>query len=173
MICLIRKTIAAFAAPEHRLSCGTRIWRDGVAELRQRTEGIRESGAFLLGVHKGTRRRIVRFAYYDDLDPGCLDSGIVIFDGSGYGPLWDLCRSEGLSVVADIHVHPGYARQSESDRKHPMIAKQGHIALIASDFASGDCFPSDLGVYEYKRGYCWNYRSGLEAEDFFYVGFWG
>src|SRR5262249_53116572 len=95
----IRKIIREFAAPDHQLSCSTRLWNKGLNELRKRTEGKHESGAFLLGCRDGERRRIVRFVYYDDLDPHSLDTGIVVFDGEGYGPLWRICRETGLTVV--------------------------------------------------------------------------
>ena len=174
MISLIQKTIRGFAAPNHKLSCSAKLWNEGLTELRRRTEGYHESGAFLLGIEDGARRRITSFAYYDDLDPHSLDTGIVVFDGSGYGPLWQLCRETGLKVIADVHVHPGAARQSHSDRANPMIATQGHIALIVPNFAERIFRPSELGVYEYKGAHTWNDFSGERAaEDFFYVGFWG
>ena len=99
----IRATIRALAAPKHRLNCPRKVWRRGLAEIARRGEGRHESGAFLLGHKDGLRGRVVRFAYYDDFDPTCLDSGIVIFDGAGFGPLWQLCRQTGLNVLADLH----------------------------------------------------------------------
>lgn len=165
-----RKTTQASAANLHKLACPGELWHRLIAELRRRTEGYHESGAFLLGTREGELRQIINVAYYDDLDPHSLDTGIVIFDGAGYGPLWEMCRRETLTVVADIHVHPGIARQSFSDRTNPMIARKGHIALIAPDFAAGDCVPSELGVYEYRGGYEWTPRFGTEAEGFFRVG---
>lgn len=174
MISLIQKIIREFAAPKHKLSCSTKLWNEGLTELRKRTEGCHESGAFLLGKEDGARRRILRFAYYDDLDPRSLDTGIVVFDGSGYGPLWQLCRETGLTVVADVHVHPGAARQSNADRTNPMIATSGHIALIVPDFAKRVFRPAKLGIYEYKGAHNWNDFSGEPAaEQFFYVGYWG
>jgi proteasome lid subunit RPN8/RPN11 len=164
-----RRTTKGSEVETPRLTCPADVWREGVAELRRRTEGWHESGAFLLGERDGELRRILKFAYYDDLDPHSLDSGIVIFDGAGYGPLWGMCSSEELTVVADIHVHPGLAWQSESDRTNPMIARRGHIALIAPDFAEGDCMPGDLGVYEYEGGYRWTYRGGAEAVEYFRI----
>ena len=41
----------------------------------------------------------------------------------------------GLTVVADVHVHPGDSGQSNSDRAYPMISQAGHIALILPRFA--------------------------------------
>lgn len=144
-----------------------------MAELRRRTEGRHESGAFLLGKCEGRRRIITRFAYYDDLDPHSLKSGIVIFDGAGYGPLWQLCRDTGLTVVADMHTHPGYETQSSSDRDNPMIAKPGHIALIVPRYAERDFMPAELGIYEYRGEHRWHDRTGPRAGKFFYVGYWG
>ena len=173
MIFSIRATIRALAAPRHRLSCSRKIWRRGLAEIASRGEGRHESGAFLLGHRDGLRGRVVRFAYYDDFDPTCLDSGIVIFDGAGFGPLWGLCRQTGLNVLADLHTHggPGPARQSLLDRDNPMIAQLGHVALIVPNFATGFRM-RDIGVYEYLGSHKWRNHSGVRSGRFFYTGVW-
>ena len=116
---------------------------------------------------------MVQFAYYDDFDPTCLDSGIVIFDGAGFGPLWELCRQTGLNVLADLHTHggPGPARQSLLDRDNPMIAQPGHVALIVPNFAT-DFRMSDIGVYEYLGSHRWRNHSGVRSRRFFYTGVW-
>ncbi len=168
-----RATIRAFAAPEHRLSCSPRLWRAGLTELGRRSQGHRESGAFLLGRQHGARRAIERFVYYDDLDPHSLDTGIVVFDGAGYGPLWALCRAASLRVVADVHTHPYAPLQSELDRENPMVATPGHIALIIPNFAQRVVGPGDLGIYEYQGEHRWRNHSGRSAGRFFYVGLWG
>lgn len=169
----IRKIIRGLAAPEHRLSCSSKLWRVGLTELRRRTEGRHESGAFLLGKCDGDRRTVRRFVYYDDLDPHSLDTGIVVFDGAGYGPLWQLCRESGLTVVADAHTHPGREGQSCSDRDNPMIARPGHIALIVPQFAERVFGAGELGIYEYEGQHRWRNHSGSKAERFFYIGYWG
>lgn len=169
----IRKIIQEYKAPNHRLSCSSSLWKNGLTELKRRSGDYRESGAFLLGTVDHHRRRIARFVFYDDLDPNCLDSGIVVFDGSGYGPLWELCRKEGLSVVADIHTHPGVALQSGTDKENPMVATKGHIAIIIPSFANRIIAPDELGIYEYLGAYQWNVYSGSKAKEFFYIGTWG
>ncbi|MCL4239725.1 MAG: hypothetical protein KJ048_00080 [Dehalococcoidia bacterium] len=171
----LRATIRALAAPEHRLSCPTALWRDGLAELARRGEGRHESGAFLLGRQDGQRRRVVRFVYFDELDPLCLDTGIIVFDGAGFGPLWALCREAELRVVADVHTHGGRgpARQSHLDRENPMVAQAGHVALIVPDLAQRAITPAGLGVYQYLGQHQWRDHSGPRAGRFFYVGLWG
>lgn len=152
---------------ERRLVCAPALWREALAELRRRGGDRRESGAFLLGerhVDATTERRIVRrFAYYDDLDPRCLDTGVVVFDGAGFGPLWALCRETGLEVVADVHTHPWEARQSDADRRHPMIATSGHFALIVPEFARRVPAMGELGLYEYLGAHRWRDHSGRRA----------
>lgn len=169
----IRKIIREFVAPEHRLSCSSRLWSEGLKELRRRTEGRHESGAFLLGKCDENRRSISRFVYYDDLDPHSLDTGIVVFDGAGYGPLWQLCRETGLTVVADVHTHPGCEYQSSTDRDNPMIAKLGHMALIVPHFAEQVFMPTQLSIYEYQGEHRWHDWSGSDAGKLFYIGYWG
>src|SRR4051812_42321704 len=96
ILATIRERAMSLFAPEHRVSCAMPLWHAGIAELRRRGGGRHESGAFLLGerVERGgvERRRVRLFVYYDDLDPHCLDTGIVVFDGAGFGPLWRICR---------------------------------------------------------------------------------
>lgn len=135
--------------------------------------GCRESGAFLLGLQSADKRRIVRFAYYDDLDPHCLDDGYVNFDGRAYSKLWDLCRQTGLSVVADVHTHPGIARQSLLDQQNPMIAQAGHVAILVPNFAQQPERANKLGVYEYQGDYQWKEYYGQAATRYFYRGMWG
>ena len=169
----IRATIRAFVAPDHRLACPAPLWRALLEELRRRGGGHAESGAFLLGRTSGKRRRVEGIAYYDDLDPDSLRTGIVVFDGRGYGPLWTLCRETGRTVVADVHTHGGVARQSSLDRDNPMIATAGHVAVIVPAFAQGRVQLTDLGIYEYEGSHRWRDLSGPRANHYFYVGFWG
>lgn len=176
----IPATIQALAtsllAPDYRLACPERLWHAAIVELRRRGSGQRESGAFLLGERAPRggidRRRVREFVYYDDLDPHCLDKGIVVFDGAGFSPLWKLCRQKGLEVVADVHTHPAGARQSDADRRHPMIATPGHFALIVPDFAARVPTSSDLGLYEYRGAHQWHDHSGAAAARIFYTGTW-
>jgi hypothetical protein len=145
---------------------------DGVRELERRTLGARrESGAFLLG-QRGSTARIHRFVYYDDVDPHALDTGIVIIDGRSLGTLWKLCRQTGLSVVADVHVHPAGYQQSPSDKANPIIAEIGHLALILPDFAQGPNLPGRIGVHRYLGGRRWRDESRRFFPPF-HVGWYG
>lgn len=164
---IIRRLIA----PRHKLSCSWILWWRLRRKLRERGQNqTRESGAFLLGCRKEERKRIVDFVLYDDLDPHCLDSGIVRFDGRYYSDLWAICKKRGLVVVADIHVHPGGSGQSDSDRMHPMIARKGHIALILPRFASSPQPRRDIGTYIYQGDKNWASIPAVDRRYFFHIG---
>jgi len=157
--------------PRHKLSCSWFLWQRLVHALRERGRGgTRESGAFLLGARKAGCARITDFVLYDDLDRHCLDTGIVRFDGRYYGALWAYAERTKRSVVADVHVHPGEAFQSESDRRHPMIAQAGHIALILPWYAKPPLPRSQIRAYVFEERDQWHAIPPHEMRAFFYVG---
>lgn len=135
-------------------------WHTLLGELHQRTRGIHESGAFLLGRIDPDGRIVEHVVYYDELDPHAYHTGVVVLHGASFGPLWELCRSRKLSVVADIHVHPEGAWQSIADRDNPMIAQRGHLALIAPYFARPPVRLETLGFFEYQGAHRWRDLSG-------------
>ncbi|WP_194725082.1 hypothetical protein [Noviherbaspirillum malthae] len=147
--------------PPLRLQCSAVVWRSGVTELRRRTRGRQESGAFLLGRRNGEVRVIHDFLFYDDIDPQCFRRGIVEFNGRYLGKVWEICRERQLEVVADVHVHPGSSHQSESDKNNPIIAEVGHLALILPNFARDTCLPGHIGMYEYHGACSWTSHSHL------------
>ncbi len=160
---------AAFASrPE--LLCDAETWNAGIDELRRRSRGVREAGAFLLGT-KVKQRVIEEFVFYDDIDPNSLDTGIVIIDGRELGTLWKHCRETGRRVVADMHLHPTGFRQSDSDMQNPIIAEVGHIALIIPHFATRAREPAGIGIYEYRGARSWKDRSH-EYPSPVHIGWW-
>ncbi len=167
----IAEIIRHLYSPQHELSCSRFFWHRLLKSLRQRGRyGKHESGAFLLGHRRDGRARITQFVLYDDLDPKCLETGIVQFDGRYFGELWDLCQRRGLSVVADVHTHPGSSHQSDSDRAHPMISRSGHIALIIPRFAAAPVIRDQVGVYRYQGSKCWNPVGAQDRRAFFHIG---
>jgi proteasome lid subunit RPN8/RPN11 len=131
-------------------------WRMLIRDLRARGAGQRESGAFLLAPPNGLR--IATHICYDDLDPRALDTGIIVFQGSGYTRLWQLCESRQLRVVADVHTHPSdWTGQSHADETHPMVGTVGHLALIVPHFARSNTFSlRGVGIYRYCGNHRWH-----------------
>lgn len=130
-------------------------WRVLIRDLRARGAGQQESGAFLLAPPNSLR--IAAHVCYDDLDPHALDTGIIVFQGSGYTRLWQLCESRQLRVIADVHTHPGdWTGQSHADETHPMVGTAGHLALIVPHFARFNTFSlRGVGVYRYCGNHRW------------------
>jgi hypothetical protein len=170
MASLLATLARSVLGPRPELLCDANVWAKGVAELRRRTHGRRESGAFLLGSHDKVRR-IEEFVFYDDIDPHALETGIVEIDGRKLGALWAHCRSTGRKVVADVHVHPGGFGQSASDQANPIMAEVGHVAFILPHFAAGPATPGTIGLYEYLGARRWRDRS-FERASPLHVGWW-
>jgi hypothetical protein len=167
MTSFLSKLVGSPRAKPPSLICERPLWSAGAAELRSRTlDGRRESGAFLLGVEEGSSKRILDFVFYDDVDPNALSTGIVHFDGTKFPKLWEICRSKGYGVVADVHVHPGSYGQSPSDRANPVMPRAGHYALIIPDFGTRRTEPGGIGMYEYRGEGRWITRTG-EGQEFF------
>ena len=170
MASLISTLVRVAIGPRPELFCASHIWEAGMAELRERAGGYRESGAFLIGT-KGKFRQINKFIFYDDIDPSALSSGIVIIDGRKLGALWDHCRATQQEVVADVHVHPGGYGQSGSDRANPIIAEIGHKAVIIPDYARRGTMPGQIGVYEYLGSRRWRDDSAAWFSPL-HIGWW-
>jgi proteasome lid subunit RPN8/RPN11 len=114
--------------------------------------------------------RVTQFVLYDDLDPKCLETGIVRFDGRYFGALWELCNRHGLSVVADVHTHPAGSQQSDSDRAYPMISRAGHVALILPNFAASPVRRDEVGIYRYEGSKRWSSVPARNRTRFLHFG---
>lgn len=144
-------------------------WELMTTELSNRGGGVRESGAFLLGDRVGDQRTVTRVVYFDSLDPNCLTGGIE-FDGLAYSKLWDICDDESLRVIADVHTHPGSGvHQSSIDTANPMVAQDGHVALIVPNFAQYSIGPDEVGVHRYD-GRHWQTWTGKDASRRLFIG---
>jgi proteasome lid subunit RPN8/RPN11 len=151
-----------------RLNIPFLLWWRLHRQLRRRSNGVRESGAFLLGRRDETGiDKAQTLACYDELDPRSLARGYVEFHSTGFAKLWAECRRLNLDVLADVHTHPGAnSSQSEIDRTNPMIGERGHIAIIVPRYAQGWCFDlRKLSVYEYQQDYQWSNWTGLNRHE--------
>ncbi|MDA8317377.1 MAG: hypothetical protein M0010_19750 [Actinomycetota bacterium] len=148
-----------------------RTWGDLLGQLRDRGQGVRESGAFLLAT--GTAdRRVERLVLYDELDSTCLVGGID-FHREGYQRLWDVCEREHLLVIGDVHTHPSsHTGQSGIDRGHPMLSRAGHVALIVPNYAEGEVASQEVGVHHYQGTDGWRSYHGRLAARYLYIGRW-
>lgn len=133
------------------------LWRRLIFDLRRSGDGRRESGAFLLGSLRGPTPITRSYVCYHDLDPNAYQGGGIAFHAAGCAALWSYCRESSLEILADVHTHPGRStRQSETDRRNPMLPLVGHIALIVPNFASTPWWSIDgVGVYEYLGNFQW------------------
>lgn len=168
----IKATIRALLAPNHAICWHPASWRGLLAELERRGENLHEAGAFLLGETVNGRRLVRDVIFYDDLDPNAYASGVCVLHAPAFAKLWAICRERGLGVVADIHTHGGEAFQSRSDRDNPMIARPGHVAIIAPDFARPQASLLRFGIYEYAGEHRWLDRSPRRGGNYLFLTNW-
>lgn len=146
-----------------------RDWRSMVEELGRRGGGQKEAGAFLLAPRDGDRRRVDRIVYLDDLDPNCLQ-GAISFDGRAYSKLWDICDATGLRVLGDVHTHGGdWVGQSDVDKQNPMVAAEGHIALILPHLSTRPVQAREVGLHRYGGASGWRSWFGAEAAERLFI----
>jgi hypothetical protein len=150
---------------KNKLVIPRKQWLDGLSDLHRRGAETHESGAFLLGTCAGATGRVTKWVFYDDLDPSAYSSGVCVLYADAFDQLWNICRSAGLEVLADIHTHGGSPQQSVSDRENPMIACAGHLALIIPNFARGPHWRHRMGLFCYEGEHRWANLSGLQARN--------
>ena len=122
------------------------LWQTMIRELGRRgLNGQREAGAFLLAHIGEDKQSVTRVIYFDDLDPNSLVGNIHI-RSAGLLRLGKMCREEGLRVLADVHTHPSSSViQSSIDRDNPMIARDGHLAIIVPHYGTRQVSSWEVG----------------------------
>jgi proteasome lid subunit RPN8/RPN11 len=137
------------------------LWACAIFQLRKRSAGKRESGAFLLCPKGAKSAKVTAFVCYDDLDPDAYQSGVIAFHAAGYSALWRHCGEHELRVLADVHTHPGKSvRQSWIDQRNPMIPRVGHTALIVPNLGQTPWWHlKEVGIYEYLGNFSWHSHS--------------
>lgn len=168
----IKTTTRALLRRDRGIRVAPRRWRGLITDLDRRGGRRHEAGAFLLGDCAGDLRTVTDVVFYDELDPHAYDSGVCVLRAPSFASLWGICRARGLTVVGDIHTHPGGAFQSEADRTNPMVARAGHIAIIVPNFATGSPDASELGIFEYRGDHSWTDHTGPAARRFLHNDFW-
>lgn len=168
----IRTITRALLRRDRGLRIASHRWRDLISELDRRGERLHEAGAFLLGYRAGDLRTVSDVVFYDELDPKAYGTGVCVLHAPAFAALWSICRARGLTVVGDVHTHGGGAGQSEADRTNPMVAREGHIAIIVPDFAVGLPDKAKLGLFEYCGDHAWTNHSGKGARRFLHNDFW-
>lgn len=168
----IKTTIRGLLRRDRGIRITPARWAGLIAELDRRGERRHEAGAFLLGEREGDLRTVTDIVFYDHLDPAAYSTGVCVLHAPAFATLWATCRACGLTVVGDIHTHPGSAFQSEADRTNPMVAREGHIAIIVPNYATGSPPRSSLGIFEYRGNHAWTNHSGRSVDRFLHNDFW-
>ncbi|MCU0421654.1 MAG: Mov34/MPN/PAD-1 family protein [Bacteroidia bacterium] len=74
-----------------------------------------------------------------------------------------LLYEKQLSLVSQIHTHPGRAYHSETDDAYPILATVGGLSIVVPDFAYGKFELSAWAVYRLKKDTGWTRLSTKEV----------
>jgi proteasome lid subunit RPN8/RPN11 len=150
------------------------LWANVILDLRRRGGGVRESGAFLLGLDEHDPARVTSYICYDDVDPDAYQQGAIAFHANGCAALWQVCRNKQLQLLIDVHTHPGPdVRQSSIDERHPMLPIVGHTAMIVPNFGRTAWWSLDaVGVYEYLGGFRWRMHAAAASNRRVRLSLW-
>jgi proteasome lid subunit RPN8/RPN11 len=141
-----------------------RLYGQLIHDLAASGQGVKESGAFLLGTNDGRIRKVSSYLMYETIAPvSSREHDYVALTAQEMAAAWDHCSRVGLEVVADVHTHPLGPAQSLSDRAHPMVSVAGHVALIVPQFAMRDPTPAELGVHVFHGDSRWTSMFGEQA----------
>lgn len=70
----------------------------------------------------------------------------------------------GMTLIAQIHSHPGLAYHSDTDDKYPIITTLGGISIVIPDFGFNPISIDDWAVYRLINDRDWIEQSKEEVE---------
>jgi len=131
--------------------------------LQQRSQGSQETACVWLGDQDAERETATEVVFLDDL-PGTVGRRLHHRTSrEAVRILIDRARELGLTIVGDVHTHPGpWVDLSEVDRAHPIEYRIGLLALVFPTFAEGPPRLDGVGVHEYLGSGEWR---TFEGED--------
>jgi hypothetical protein len=75
-----------------------------------------------------------------------------------------------MTLIAQIHSHPGAAYHSETDDSYPIVTTVGALSLVVPDFARAPFELENCAVYRLFSGRGWVELSTTEAEQLIQIG---
>lgn len=140
------------------------LWQATWAGLRERGGGVREAACVWLGTRSGTVEHAFDVVYLDDL-PGTTARRVQHRTSrEGVDMLLACARDRKMSLVADIHTHPGRRVDlSEIDQAHPIEFRVGLLALVLPHFATTEPDITTIGLHEYAGDGRWHTMRGTEV----------
>lgn len=87
---------------------------------------------------------------------------LVVVDGEELHRLNRWLYREGLTLITQLHSHPGPAYHSETDDAFPITTAAGSLSLVVPDFARDPFALASCAVYRLSEQGAW---SGLTQEE--------
>jgi len=99
-----------------------------------------------------------------------LDQGLMYsVDGEELHRINVWLYENKMSLIAQIHSHPGEAYHSEMDDRYPIVDTYGGISIVVPDFASGIISLKDCVIYRLSLNKTWDELKSTEIETLFQI----
>ena len=126
-----------------------RLWTETIDGLRKRSKG-REAACIWAGSRRSGVQEVKKVFFLDDL------VGVKGFarrhnvSRNAINQLFEMLRDKKLSIIADLHTHPGtWVGLSEVDMSHPLEYRIGIIMAVIPYYAAVPIEIENIGVHEY------------------------
>lgn len=132
-----------------------RLWLDTWGGLEARGAGRREAACVWAGPTESAGR-VNEVVFLDDLGEVCSGALHHRTPTATTRALFELLRSRGLEILADVHTHPSdWVELSQVDQEHPIEYRVGLLALVIPGFAVGEPSLDACGLHEYLGDLRW------------------
>lgn len=144
-----------------------RVPRELVEEIQQyfRTAGRRGNEA--VGFWAGTQQEthfVVTAVYLPGQRAGNLGGGcVVMVDGDELFRMNVWLHENRLTLIAQLHSHPGDAYHSDTDDDYPVMTRTGGLSLVIPDYARDAFSLATAAVYRLTANIGWQHLSEPEV----------
>lgn len=128
-------------------------------------ESVALFGGFEAGNSFYVKKVIFPKQYGYNLDQGLMYS----VDGEELHRINVWLYENRMSLIAQIHSHPGEAYHSEMDDRFPIVDTYGGISIVVPNFAFGIISLKDCMIYRLSLNKTWNELKLTEIETLFQI----
>lgn len=148
------------------MSISPELWQRTWMKLRSHGDGQREAACVWAGVRSEHEERVTEVIFLDDL------SGVEAFPlqhkttRKATAALFAQLRDKKLSIIADVHTHPGdWVDLSWIDKAHPIEYRPGLTAIVLPNYATTEPSLETIGIHSYLGDGQWRQLEGDQAKS--------
>lgn len=128
-----------------------------------------EGVALFVGQEKGEQFRITRTLIPRQKAYSLEEGLLYAIDSDELYRLNVFLYEQNLTLIAQIHSHPGKAYHSETDDAFPIVTTVGGLSIVVPDFATGPSSAEDFEVFRLSEDATWLHLSPIEKKQLIHI----